>query len=59
MKFLIQLNSTNLVELESSDVDKDEKYIEHLESFDFWGGGTLIVFYEPESKIMAYYIQNT
>jgi hypothetical protein len=42
----------------------DVDYIENLkknyyEKMNFWGDGTLYIFFEPETKVVCYFIQNT
>ena len=60
MKFLVMLETNNLVELESSNVEINDKSMKtYIESFNFWCDGALFIFYQPESKTMAYFIQNT
>lgn len=60
MKFLIMLETNMVVELETSNVNiNDESMRGYIESFNFWCDGALFIFYEPDSKIMAYFIQNT
>jgi len=60
MKFLAMLDTNTTIEIETSDVDIiDESMRGYFESYNFWCDGALFIFYEPESKIMAYFIQNT
>lgn len=60
MKFLVMLDTSDKVQFNRSTVDiKDESMRRYLESFNFWCDGCLFIFFEPESKMAAYYIQNT
>jgi hypothetical protein len=60
MKFLVSLESNTFIETSNSTVKISDKSMErYINSFNFWGDGVLFVFYSPESKIAAYYIQNT
>ena len=58
MKFVIQINGG--LEAEKTNVNpKDEFYRHYYENMNFWGDGDLYFFYEPESKVGCYFIQNT
>lgn len=60
MKFLISLASIKSVELNSSTVKVADEFMEHyVNTFNFWRDGILFVFYSPDSKVAAYFIQNT
>ena len=60
MKFLVMLESSKLIELKSSTVQlENETYIPYVSSFEFGSWGALYIFIEPESKMVAAYIQNT
>ncbi|WP_213196347.1 hypothetical protein [Cloacibacterium caeni] len=58
MKFVIQINGG--LDAERTNVNpKDEFYRHYYENMNFWGDGDLYFFYEPESKVGCYFIQNT
>jgi len=60
MKFLISLESNKFIEISTSTVKITDKSMEkYINSFNFWCDGVLFVFYSPESKTAAYFIQNT
>lgn len=60
MKFLIQLESNDKVKLAKTDIYlKTESFRKYFEKLDFWGAGTLYIFIQPETKVVAFYIQNT
>jgi len=59
MRFLCQLQSDIVNTAETNVVNKDEWYKSYFEKMDFWGGGDLYVFFEPETKTACYMIQNT
>ena len=60
MKFLCQLTSSDMVKAADRNFDINDEFIEErLQSLDFWGGGALYVFLQPESKIACYTIQTT
>jgi hypothetical protein len=54
MKFLCQLNGG--VGVKRSNVDDPGGYFDEM---NFWGDGDLFVFFQPESKVACYFIQNT
>jgi hypothetical protein len=54
MKFLCQLNGG--VAVKRSNVDDPGDYFGEM---NFWGDGDLFVFFQPESKVACYFIQNT
>ena len=60
MRFLCQLHYENGIKTEWTNVHPKEKgferYFDHL---NFWGDGDLYIFFEPESKVMCFMIQNT
>jgi len=60
MKFLLSIETTTSVKLASStlDINNEHAKLFYDETLNF-GDGALYIFYEPDSKIMAYYIQNT
>ncbi len=59
MRFLCQIQSGAVKTEKSNIVPKDSFYNSYFDNMDFWGGGDMYVFFEPESKIACYFIQNT
>lgn len=60
MKFLCQLTSNSGVETEKTTINpKDDWYKKYFDNMNFWGDGDLYIFFEPESKIACFLIQNT
>lgn len=60
MKFLLSIDTNEQVALKYSNVEiKDESMRNYIESFNFWCDGELFIFIEPETKTIAYFIQNT
>lgn len=60
MKFLVQFDSDNGIPfLEASSKINEEELTERSSHLTFWEDGVLFVFIEPETKVVAYYIQNT
>ena len=60
MRFLCQLLSDKTVKTSRTNIVPSSKYHnQYFETLDFWCGGDLFVFFEPESKIACYLIQNT
>jgi len=60
MKFLVSLQSNGYVEVLSSTVKTNDEFMNnYINSFNFGGDGRLFIFYSPESKTAAYFIQNT
>jgi hypothetical protein len=59
MKFLCQLQGKGVTANRTNVTPKDEYYRSYYEELNFWGDGDLFVFFEPESKIACYFIQNT
>jgi len=60
MRFVCQLLSNDSVKTAKTNiVPVDEWYKQYFETMNFWGGGDLFVFFEPESKVACYMIQNT
>jgi len=60
MKFLLQLSSDTGVQTKRTNVTSDDdwmlKYFQHL---NFWGDGDLYIFFEPDSRVICFIIQNT
>lgn len=60
MRFLCQLQSSDEIKTKATNIKPvDEWYVQYFEKLNFWGDGDLYVFFEPESKIACYMIQNT
>jgi len=60
MKFLIQLESNNAIEMLSTNTSlEDNEMNRYFEKLNFWGDGMLYIFMEPSTKVVAYFIQNT
>jgi hypothetical protein len=58
MKFLCQLHGG--IPAERTNVTpRKESYRHYFERMNFWGDGDLFVFFEPDSKVACYFIQNT
>lgn len=58
MRFLCQLNRGTKTK-RTNVIPKDDWDKEYYEELNFWGDGSLFVFFEPTSKIACYLIQNT
>lgn len=60
MRFLCQLSSDDRVATAATTVQPSEagygRYFDHL---NYWGDGDLFVFFDPESKVVCYFIQIT
>ncbi|MCB0753319.1 MAG: hypothetical protein R2802_12885 [Flavobacteriaceae bacterium] len=61
MKFLCQLTYKVLdVKTKRTNINpKDEWYKQYFENMNFWGDGDLYIFFDPESKVACFVIQNT
>lgn len=60
MKFLCQIGDDIAVKVSSTNVHpKVDWYKSYFREMNFWGDGDLFVFFEPETKIACYFIQNT
>ncbi len=60
MKFLCQLTDGLEVKTKRTNVKpKDDWYKQYFENMNFWGDGDLYIFFEPESKVACFLIQNT
>jgi len=60
MRFLGQLKSVDAVKTKRTDVHpEDDWYVQYFEYMNFWGDGDLFIFFDPESKIACFIIQNT
>ncbi len=60
MKFVCQLISTNKVQTYNSNIfrtDDNDSWL--ITEFDFWCDGSLYIYFDVESKIGCYFIQNT
>jgi hypothetical protein len=59
MRFLCQLTS-DVVDTERTNVQpEDEWYKQYFNNMNFWGDGDLYIFFDPESKVVCFLIQNT
>ncbi|HUH74441.1 MAG TPA: hypothetical protein VLZ75_08525 [Chitinophagales bacterium] len=60
MKFLCQLGDYVDVKVSKTNVHpEDDWYKQYFEEMNFWSDGDLFVFFEPETKIACYFIQNS
>ena len=60
MRFLCQLKSdVGVMTAETNVNPKDDWYKQYFEQMNFWGDGDLFVFFDPESKVVCVFIQNT
>ncbi len=60
MKFVVQLFSNQHLKTTSKNFISESDYEENIhQHMNFWGDGSLKVFIEPTTKIVAYAIQNT
>jgi hypothetical protein len=60
MRFVCQLLSDDLVKTARTNIKPaNGSYEQYFEKMNFWGDGDLFVFFEPESKVACYLIQNT
>lgn len=60
MKFLISIETNKLGEMRASNIKVDNRSDEsYVNLFNLYGCGTLFVFFSPESKTLAYFMQNT
>ena len=58
MRYLCQMYGGTETE-ETNIAGRDDWYQHYFEQMDFWGSGDLYVFFEPDSKVACYFIQNT
>ena len=60
MKFLCQIGDFIEVKVSRTNVHPEVDWFKrYFETMNFWGDGELFVFFEPETKIACYFIQNT
>jgi hypothetical protein len=60
MRFLCQIGDYIDVKVSKTNVHpEDDWYKQYFEQMNFWSDGDLFVFFEPETKIACYFIQNT
>lgn len=61
MKFLVQLtyDGANIPTEKSNIKPEKEMYKPYFQKMNFWGDGDLFIFFEPDSKIACFLIQNT
>lgn len=58
MRFLCQLNG-GVSAKKSNVIPHKESWRPYYEQLNFWGDGDLFVFFEPDSRVCCYFIQNT
>ena len=56
MKFVCQLMTFGKISVKEKNFETDEEYLEHM---NFWCDGSLVVFCEPNSRVVSYFIQST
>lgn len=60
MRFLSQLKSNDAVKTKRTNINpEDEWEKQYFDHMNFWGDGDLYIFFEPESKVACFIIQNT
>ncbi len=60
MRFLCQLQDSDNIKTKRTNIKPvNDWYKRYFEKMTFWGDGELFVFFEPESKIACYMIQNS
>lgn len=60
MKFVCQLMSNGPIKVKEKNFKSDDEYYEKIFSeLNFWCDGDLKIFFDPDSKIVCYFIQNT
>ena len=59
MRFLCQLTSNDVKTKRTNINPEDEWYKQYFDYMNFWGDGDLFIFFEPESKVACFIIQNT
>ncbi len=60
MKFLMQLTSNIGIKTKRSNVSSESDWmLQYFDHLNFWSDGDLYIFFEPESKVICYIIQNT
>lgn len=59
MRFLCQLTSNSVKTKRTNVNPEDEWYKQYFEDMNFWGDGDLFIFFDPESKVACFIIQNT
>lgn len=60
MRFLCQLQDSQIIKTKRTNIEPvDDWYNRYFEKMTFWGDGELFVFFEPESLIACYMIQNS
>jgi len=60
MRFLCQITSDTGIETKFTNVKSESKFIQdYFHRLNFWGDGDIFIFFEPESKMVCYLIQNT
>ena len=61
MRFLLQLTLDGLdIPTKKTNVHPEKEwYKQYFDHMNFWGDGNLFIFFEPESKVACFMIQNT
>lgn len=60
MKFVCQLMSNGQIKVKDKNFKSNDEYYEKIFSeLNFWCDGDLKIFFDPESKVACYFIQNT
>ncbi len=60
MKFLCQITSDTGIETKFTNVKCKNDFLQgYYETMNFWGDGDIYIFFDPESKVACYIIQNT
>lgn len=59
MQFVCQLNGSETKTKRTNVKSQTEFFDHYFNELNFWGDGDLFVFFEPDSKVACYFIQNT
>ncbi len=60
MRFVMQLSSSDVVKTKRTNIKvTDDWYQQYFDTMNFWGDGDLYIFFDPESKVACFIIQNT
>ncbi|MEL7219845.1 MAG: hypothetical protein AAGJ93_00920 [Bacteroidota bacterium] len=60
MKFVCQIDCFDRIATETSDLQSTSKHFSNASKYmNFWGDGVLYIFIQPETKVVAYFIQNS
>lgn len=59
MRFLCQMTS-DIIDTERTNIQPENEWNkQYFENMNFWGDGDLYIFFDPESKVVCFIIQNT